>query len=263
MNKQSIGNLNNLFGQAEEEGVLSAGSKSLLCNNLTHVVIAGASGKEAEEIEATDVTLVTAVFDDSGSIRFGGLAQSVRDGQHALLRALREAKQKDSLLMAQWKLGSQAELVHSYVPIDDAVAFDQHNYNPQSGTALYDVWMDALASNVAYAQTLAATGTPVTSVVLVLTDGLDEHSVRYRAKECRDMARDLLASEQYVLAFIGVGQEKTFRDVAAEMGFPDDAVLVAKATDSEIRRALNMVSQSTVRVSQGLIQPGNNGFFTI
>lgn len=255
-------NIETLFGQAADDGILGPESQNILMQNLDESVIAGAAGKRAEEVDATEVTLVTVVIDDSGSIAAKRLVDAVREGQNALVRALSGSKQQDSILIAQWKLGHTAELIHSYVPVTDAVMLDQRNYNPASGTALYDVWMAALASNIAYAQTLAATGTQVTSVALVITDGHDEASRQYRALDCTLLAGDLLASESFHLAFIGVGEARMFRTVAEEMGFAKDTILTASATETEIRKAINFASQSIIRASQGLIRPGaNSGFF--
>lgn len=251
-----------LFNQATDEGLLGAESQTILIQNLNESVIAGAAGKRAEEVDATEVTLVTVVIDDSGSITAKLLVDAVREGQNALVRALGGSKQQDSILIAQWKLGSVAELIHSYVPVNESVLLDASNYNPSSGTALYDVWMDALASNVAYAQTLAATGTQVRSVALVITDGRDESSRKYRARDCAVLASDLLSSESFHLAFIGVGEQRMFNTVAEEMGFARNSILTASATESEIRKAINFASQSIIRASQGLIRPGaNSGFF--
>lgn len=254
--------LETLFGQAAEGGILDIGSQQILVQNISANVIAGAAGKAADEIDATEITLVTAVIDDSGSISHARLADAVRGGQNAMVLALRASKQADTVLLAQWKLGHQAELLHSYVPLDQGLLLDDKNYRPRSGTALYDVWMDALASNVAYAQTLAATGTQVTSVALLITDGQDEHSHRHLARDCAKLAGDLLKTESWHLAFVGVGEKRKFRTIAEEMGFPDGSILVADATDSEIRKAINLASQSIVRASQGLVRPGrNSGFF--
>lgn len=260
MNSQT--NVNNLFSEALEDGVLGTQSQQILVENINANVIAGANGKAAEEVDATDVTLVTGIFDNSGSIQFSGLTDAVREGQNNLVNTLNQSKQRDEILLAQWKLGASAELLHSYLPLSEALMFDQSNYYPNDGTALYDVWMDALASNVAYGQTLAGSGAMVTSVAVMITDGRDEHSRKYSYRECAELTRDLLASESFHLAFIGVGDESKFRDVARKMGFPDGSVLVADATPSEVRRAINLASQSIVRASQGLIQPGaNSGFF--
>jgi von Willebrand factor type A domain len=244
-------------------GVLSPQSATLITGNLGGVVIAGAAGKALEDIVASDVTLITVLIDKSSSIADTQLTQAVRDGQNELVKAFRGAREKDSVLMALWTFESQMDVVHSYLPADDAVLLDGTNYRPGGATSLYDTWCDALTANVAYAQRLRAGGTPCRSVVVVVTDGADCGS-RRRASDCKRLSSDLLASEQFTLAFVGVGKDVDFIKVAKSMGVPDSCVLVQKdATPSALRRTFQMVSQSAIRASQGKIQPGANaGFFT-
>ena len=257
------GDLTQLFAGAVNAGTISPQTGSLLSGHLGAVVIAGAAGTAMEDIVATDVTLITVLIDASSSIGTGNLEQAVRDGQNHLVDAFAGSKEKDAILMALWSFNQSQNVYHSYVPVTDAVRLDAQNYQPGGATALYDTWCDALAANVAYAQQLRATGTPCRSVVVVITDGADCGSKR-RAGDCKAISTDLLKSEQFVLAFVGVGSDTDFRKVAHSMGIPDGCVLVAQqATASELRRAFHMVSQSAIRASQGHIAPGPNaGFFT-
>ena len=127
---------------------------------------------------------------------------------------------------------------------------------------LYDAWCDALAANVAYAQQLRDGGTPCRSVVVVITDGEDVGSGR-RPVECKQLSQDLLGSEQFILGFVGVGREADFCQVARNMGIPSGCIMVQKnSTPSALRQVFQMVSQSAIRASQGLVKPGvNAGFF--
>jgi hypothetical protein len=165
--------------------------------------------------------------------------------------------------MALWTFASNLDVLHSYLPVSDAVRLDARNYRANGSTRLHDTWCDALAANVAYAQRLRDGGTPCRSVVVVITDGEDVGSQR-SAGDCARLSRDLLASEQFVLAFVGVGKEVNFAAVAKSMGVPDGCVLVQKdATATSLRRAFQLVSQSAIRASQGRIAPGAAaGFFT-
>lgn len=254
--------LQDLFGRAQGDGTLSAQSTTLLTGNLGPVVIAGAAGLDAEDITASDVTLITLLIDASSSIAMSGLEQAVRDGQHALVDALGRTREKDSILLALWTFNHDQRVVHAYVPVDDAARLDATTYHGAGTTHLYDTWCDALAANVAYAQKLKDAGTPTRSVVVVISDGEDVGS-RRNARACKKLSEDLLASEQFVLAFVGVGNEASFRKVAKSMGIPDGSVLVqSQATASGIRQAFEMVSRSAIRASQGLITPGPQaGFF--
>ena len=262
-NKTSSLDLSNLFASAVSAGTLSAQtSTALLGGDLGEVVIAGAAGVAAENIVAADVTLVTLLVDASSSISGRSLQQAVRDGQRQMLDAFDGSKQRDEILCALWTFNDAPTVVHSYLPVSDATRLDQSTYAPCGCTALYDTWCDALAANVAYAEQLRASGTPCRSVVVVITDGEDTSS-RRRAGDCARISSDLLASEQFVLAFVGVGNDADFRRVARSMGVPDGCIEVQKkATPAALRRVFQMVSQSTIRASQGLVAPGPAaGFF--
>lgn len=234
----------------------------LLSGNLGAVVIAGAAGKAAEDITASDVTLVTLLVDASSSIHDTGLEDAMREGQNAMVDALGDTRERESILMALWTFNHEQRVVHSYVGLDDVTRLDARNYAGLGSTRLYDTWCDALTANVAYSQQLRSSGTPCKSVVVVITDGADCGSKR-RALDCARISKDLLASEQFTLAFVGVGSGD-FHAIAREMGVPDGCVAVqAKATPSAIRQVFRMVSQSAIRASQGKIAPGPNaGFFT-
>ena len=238
------------------------GLTGLLSGNLGAVVIAGAAGKDAEDITASDVTLVTLLVDASSSIHDRGLEDAVRDGQNALVDALGDTRERDSILMALWTFASDTRVVHSYVGLEDVTRLDKKSYAGLGSTRLYDTWCDALTANVAYAERLRSSGTPCKSVVVVVTDGEDCGSKR-RAADCARISNVLLASEQFTLAFVGVGSGD-FHTIAHEMGVPDGCIAVqAQATPSAIRQVFRMVSQSAIRASQGRIAPGPNaGFFS-
>lgn len=262
MSNNNIG-LGNLFSGAVQSGLISQNSSTLLMGSLGSVVVAGAAGTAMEDIVASDVTLITILIDASSSIAGSGLEQAVRDGQNELLDAFSGSKERDSILAALWTFNDAQRVLHSYLPVTDAVRLDQKNYKGTGCTRLYDTWCDALGSNVAYAQQLRTSGTPCRSVVAVITDGEDVGSKR-KVSDCATLSRDLLASEQFVLAFVGVGNDADFRKVARKMGIPDGCIAVQKnATPSGLRQVFRMVSQSAIRASQGKIQPGANaGFFT-
>ena len=101
-------------------------------------------------------------------------------------------------------------------------------------------------------------------MVVVITDGEDCGSSKHSAADCARISRDLLKSEQFILAFVGVGDDTDFRKVAKAMGVPDGCVAVQKdVRASELRKLFQMISQSAIRASQGRIQPGASAsFFT-
>jgi hypothetical protein len=261
-NGNGSSDLKDLFAGAVDAGTISPQSSSLLSGDLGSVVIAGAAGKAMEDIEATDVTLITVLLDASSSIGSRGLEKAVRDGYNLLVHTFGNSRESDSILMALWTFNDDQKVVHSYVPVADAAKLDANNYRSSGCTRLYDTWCSALAANIAYAQNLRDGGTPCRSIVVVITDGEDVGSSR-KPSECARLSRDLLASEQFVLAFVGVGSDVDFKAVASSMGIPDGCIEVqTRATPQTLHRAFQMVSQSAIRVSQSWISPGgNSGFF--
>jgi len=253
---QSI-NLNELLTSAVDEGIISQGTLDIV--DLNDSIVLGSNGSNVDEIMSTDVTLVTLVLDNSGSIGWHGLEDAVRKGQNEMLEAFSNSKQKDSIRIAQWFINEKNPL-HSYTSIDDAVRLDSSNYNAGGGTPLYDRTFEAIVSNVAYAQQLRDTGTPVSNVVVIITDGLDEGSRKYKAGDCVKLIKDVMR-EQFSIVFVGVGNKYDFESVAKDMGIPKGNVLTVDSTPSEIRKACQMVSQSIIKASQTMIDPSNNNAF--
>ncbi len=261
MTTKANGSVQGLLLGAGHAGVVSQGTLDMLGGDLGNVVIAGAAGMDTEDIVASDVTLITVLIDASSSIASSGLEDAVRDGQNALIDAFRDSKEKDSVLLALWTFGSDVNVVHSYVPIDDATRLDASNYAGAGATRLYDTWVDALAANVAYAEQLRASGTPCKSVAVVVTDGADCGS-RRRATDCARISKDLLASERFQLAFVGVGADADFRPTARSMGVPEGSIAATgAASPSAVRRMFHMVSQSAVAASQRVVGGAVGGFF--
>lgn len=258
--RKSAPRLADLFSQAAKSGTLSKQATSLLSGDLGQIVVAGAAGSDAERIVVSDVMLITVLIDASSSIGHRRLERAVCDGYGQMLDALGQSRERESILVALWLFNHEQEVVHSYLPIDQATRLDKRRYRSAGTTRLYDTWCDALAANVAYAEQLRASGTPCRSVIVVLTDGEDTASQR-TPRDCAILSEDLLASEQFVLAFVGVGKDADFRQVAKAMGIPKGSIQVqSKATPQALRQAFQLVSQSAISASRGQIQP--TGFFS-
>ncbi len=256
----NINDLNNIFNDASTDGTISQASNTLICNNLNDTVLMGCNGLALDEIESTEVTLITALYDISGSISYSKLTSAIINGQNELLNALNGAKKKDDIMMAQWFFNDNTEVLHSYVPIDDVVKLNNKNYVPNGMTSLYDVSLEAMSSNLAYAELLKGSGTPVQSIIVLFTDGQDTTS-KSRAADVKKLAKDLLKTEQYVLAYIGVGGDD-HEAIAESMGFP--SVIHTSISATDIRKAFQMMSESIINVSQSVINANvQNSFFSV
>jgi len=263
-----VSNLNGLFQNAMEDGILSPQSfQALTVVDIGRQIQAGL-GISVNQVSASEVVLVTMMVDDSGSIRFGGNAPVVRDGHNQVLTALTSSKQNHSILAHTAYLNGQvlfpylplavvdeAEKRHSgritYVRNKDVVDLDSGNYNPDKGTPLYDQTVVLLARVLAKYQEFADGGVSARTVTLIITDGADEHSVQATAQTVRPLVEDLLG-EKHIIAALGIADGRTdFRQVFREMGIRDEWVLTPGNSPGEIRKAFQVFSQSAVRASQG------------
>jgi len=247
--KPNAPDVQQLFRSAAAEGALSAETLiSLAIPDLGAQIQAGL-GVSPDDVPASEVVLVTQMPDDSGSIQHGKNAQLVRDGHNQVLDALLTSKQRDSILAHTRYLNGQ--VLFPYRPLQQAVRMDAKNYDPQLGTPLYDQTMVLLGTVLAKTQEFADAGVQSRSVTLLLTDGGDCGSTRFRARDVRRLVKDLLRAETHVVAAMGLDDGTTdFRAVFREMGIEDRWILTPGASAAEVRAAFSLFSQSAVRLSQ-------------
>lgn len=220
--------------------------------------IQGAMGVDVGTVQATSVVQVAMLIDDSGSIRFSGNTQLIRDGHNLVLDSLTATKQKDSILVHTTYLNGDD--LYPFVQVDNATRMDASNYDPCQGTPLFDSTMAFLGTQVAKAQEFADNGVAVRTISLILTDGMDIHSTTFDEGDCNHLIKDMLAQENHIVAFMGVQESASssidFTSVAQSMGIPDEWILTPGNTDSEIRKAFNLFSQSAVQASQAATSAG-------
>jgi hypothetical protein len=138
---------------------------------------------------------------------------------------------------------------------------DRQNYQPNKGTPLYDQTVVLLGTVLAKAQDFADNGVPVRTVTLIITDGADCHSLRSQAKDVSLIVKDMLKAENHIIAGMGIDDGSTdFRRVFQEMGISDRWMLTPSNSETEIRQAFQVFSQSAVRVSQSGNISGIAGF---
>lgn len=238
-----------LFEAAHAEGVLSPGSLQTLTGVDLGAQIQAGLGIAVDDVEASEVVLLTMMPDDSGSIRAAGNEHAVRDGHNLVLEALVRSKQRDAILAHTRYLNGK--VLFPYRPIDQAVRMTPQNYGADAGTPLYDQSVVLLGSVIAKAQDFARNGVMARSVTLLITDGADQHSTRFRARDVASLVRDMTRAESHIVAAMGIDDGTTpFRQVFREMGIEDRWILTPGNDPGELRRAFQMFSQSAVRASQ-------------
>ena len=252
MGSKSV-NINQLFSTAKTEGELSAGAVNALTVIDLGAQIQSALGISALDVQASEVMLVAMKVDDSGSISASDNEQSVRDGHNLVLDAFADSKQMDNILIHASYLNGK--ILYPYVLLDQAIRMDGRNYQANGGTPLYDETMVLLATVMAKYLEFADQGVPARTISLIVTDGRDEHSTRVLdPAPIKRVVTEMLKKERHIIAGMGIGQTQTdqdfFRDIFQRMGLRDEWILTPDNTPSEIRKAFQVFSRSSVRASR-------------
>ncbi|HEY2510447.1 MAG TPA: hypothetical protein VGI39_06315 [Polyangiaceae bacterium] len=236
-----------LFASARADGALSATSYQALTTVDLGAQIQAGLGISVDDVQASEVVLLTMMPDDSGSM--GVHTDAVCEGHNLVLDALRACQQRDAILAHTRYLNG--DVLFPYRPLDQAARMDRANYCANKGTPLYDQSVVLLGSVMAKARELEASGVVARSVTLILTDGADCHSVRAKARDVASLVHDLTRIEGHIVAAMGIADGGTdFRTVFRNMGIDDRWILTPANDAGSIRKAFQMFSQSAVRVSQ-------------
>jgi len=258
-NNNGLGNLDDLFKSAQDDG-LTGNTMDLVISNLNGPTMTAAVGTPLNQLATNEVTMTMNIIDMSGS-----MAPHAADLIHAYnqdyLAVLAGSTAADDILVSTILFNKNIELLHGYVPIQDASLLTRRIYDPDNMTALYDAVAAGLTNMVLYAQQLRQSGVMVRCIVIVYSDGADNAS-RQRTSDVRRAAQELLKQEIYTLAYVGFRSggitETELRQLADTIGFPD--VLTAGLSHQELRRIFHLVSMSTISVSQQ--RTTSNNFFS-
>lgn len=218
---------------------------SILSGKTLQAQMDQALGVNADDITATEAVLINILRDDSGSM--SGLSNVAIDGTNLILDSLKGSKQSLGVLVHLRDLCSGS--VYPYKLLSEVPKADHSNYNADGpNTPLYDQSLVILGAAAAKVQELADAGVPTRSITVIITDGLDNHSTA-GPRQVETVIKSLLAQENHIVCGVGIGGAD-FKQVFRQMGIPDQWILTPSNTESEVRKAFAVVSQSAVRASQ-------------
>lgn len=261
----SATDIQGLFGNAVASGNMTPEAQVVLSSVDLGQQIQAGFGVVATSVDASEVLLVTLVVDDSTSIRSTGNEQIVRDGVNLVLKSLKDSKQRDNIfvmIVVFNNYGKPSNVIVPYTHIDDVPYLDATNYRANGGTPLYDMDIKKSAMIIAKMQEFADCGVTARGVALMMSDGADYGSNK-KPSDAATANRSLLSTEQHIMLAMGIDDSERdaqgnvvqkgtdFRKVFSSMGYRPECILTPGNTESELRAAFMVVSQSAVRASQG------------
>jgi uncharacterized protein YegL len=261
MSSQQVNGINdvkNLFNSSVDDGDLNSQASLIMINSLDGTNLAGCLGAPVDDLETDDVTIVTTILDASLSMK--SFESTVRDSYDKFIKSLQESKQAGSILVSNRTFHSKQTILHGFKKVDEIKPIDKQYKANGGSTALYDTLLDALTGIKAYSKSLNQNGVRTKCVVAVFSDGDDNDSKKASSSDVKTVSDELLRSEMFYLVYVGYQQDPStnLKAIADTVGFPN--VLTTNATESEIRRSMDLVSKSIIRTSQTQIGKSNSFF---
>lgn len=209
------------------------------------------------DLGASEYTLVTVAVDSSGSI--DSFRSEMEKCIQSIIRACNASPKADNLLVRVVTFSDTVDELHGYLPLSN---ISEHIYTrclTRSGnTALNDAFRNALDSTYDYGKELVDNDYTANSIVIVVTDGLENRS----HSQLRDVQNSLhrlennngqsVESVKTILVGVnltGWGVKSGLDDYQNQLGI-DQFVPLEDATDSTLARLADFVSRSISSQSQ-------------
>lgn len=239
-----------LIQNAHDDGDLTQGSLSALTNigDIGNVLQQG-MGMQVQDLQASEVVIVTFLVDDSQSIRQAHNEQPMRDGINNCIESLIQSKQQDNIIVRVVYLNGNQ--LTAYTPLTNVPKMDTSNYRADGCTPLYDESVKTLATVIAKTKDFENNGIQVRTITAICTDGQDYGSRVSDADDVSTIVTDMIGTEKHIVAGIGFNNGSTdFNHIFASMGIPSNWVLTSGASAADIRKAFQVFSRSAASASK-------------
>lgn len=213
----------------------------------------GFSATRIDQLQASEFTLVSLLFDTSGSTSF--FRKEMKEALANIIKACSKSPRKDNLLFRVCEFGSRNKFneIHGFkllqhVDPTDSV-YDVLMTSSSGATALFDAAENAISATAAYAKTLYDNDYSVNAIAFILTDGMDNHS-KLPASAVRDALVNAIKNENLdSLLTILVGVNLDSQSDAALAEFASQAeitkyVNIGDATSGKLAKFAEFVSRS-------------------
>jgi len=217
----------------------------------------GFSGQRIDDLGATEYTLVTLAVDDSSSVI--NFRNEMQKCVQEAIKACKYSPRADNLMVRVVTFGSEFHEFHGFKLLSNVAQDDYNSLLTRGGmTALYDATENSVEATNAYAKKLVDSDFDVNGIVVVITDGEENHS-KTTLSRVRDAFKTSLKQEHLeslVSILVGVNISDTYVAQALdsfrkEVGFTQ-YVEVDNASANTLAKLADFVSKSISAQSQAL-----------
>ena len=257
--KNNVQSIVGLIGGAVDENEVSQEAADIMIGGLNDTNILGCTGVEADDIESDIVTIIAFALDGSYSMKRN--EQAVREAYDELgIKAMQDSKQHKDMLISTRVFDESERILYGFKKVDDVGKIGSQYEAEGNATTLYDTAINTMTAVRAYAKNLNDSGVQTKCIVAVFSDGGNNYGNVMDPAKVKKVAEDCLSSEMFYLVYIGFKNDPSdnLEVIGKSMGFPN--IFTTTSSPSEIRKAMGLVSQSTIRKSQTTVG-ANNSFF--
>ena len=201
-------------------------------------------------------TDITVVLDRSGSMA------SVRDdtigGFNSFLQEQKAVPGSARVSLVQFD--DQYESVYECRDVQDAPDLSPRTFVPRGSTALLDAIGRTLNATGARLAALPEAARPEKVLLVVMTDGLENASREFSARQVFDMITHQRDKYQWEVVFIGANQDAVL--TGASYGLPASNALDYAATPAGTRHALSILSKATTKMRRRDVNEIKEEFFS-
>lgn len=195
-----------------------------------------------------DLTELVFILDRSGSMQ--GLESDTIGGFNSLLE--KQKRQPGEALVSTVLFDSQSEVLHDRVKLSSVRPITDRDYFVRGCTALLDAVGGAIRHIGNIHKYARPEDVPEHTLFVVITDGMENASHRYTARQVREMI--LRQKERYGWEFLFLGANIDAVETAGDLGIGADRAVNYRCDSAGTRLNYDVVSQaaSAVRSSAPL-----------
>ena len=195
-----------------------------------------------------DLTELVFILDRSGSMQ--GLESDTIGGFNSLLE--KQKRQPGEALVSTVLFDSQSEVLHDQVQLSSVRPITDRDYFVRGCTALLDAVGGAIRHIGNIHKYARPEDVPEHTLFVVITDGMENASHRYTARQVREMI--LRQKERYGWEFLFLGANIDAVETAGDLGIGADRAVNYRCDSAGTRLNYDVVSQaaSAVRSSAPL-----------
>lgn len=216
------------------------------------------SATKIDALGAAEYTIATIVEDASGSV--AGYAAELETMIKTIFKAMFKSPRKDNLMLRLTQVANDVQELHGFKLLGAINETDYTNVLKIGGnTALFDAVDEAIQTSATYGKQLTAQDYLVNAIIVVVTDGQNNHGNIRNAEQIKKSLLQAQKSENLesiTVILVGVTNDDVNLDVYLQE-FKDLAgitqyVSIGKATPQKVAKLAQFVSQSISSTSAAL-----------